>query len=74
MADRLQTLLEYLKRRRLGAAGGILGAECILTAKMVIIDDRDDAVEFHQGILQRRRGEQDFERIAQGVLEILGAL
>ncbi len=63
-----QTPFEFVKEPVTGKAG-ILGAKALGVAESVIVNDADQPVEFHKGILKRRCRQQNLGRIRQGIFE-----
>ena len=49
----------------------VLGAEAAFVAEDFFVDQRGQAVKLHQGVLQRRGGEQQFFSASQRTLEAL---
>jgi len=70
MAEGSETKLQRLEGAFLAEVGELL-AEAFQIAEGVIVDERDEPVEFEQGILERRRGQQHLgtplQRLFQGV-------
>ncbi len=50
-------------------AGSVLDLKSLLTAKELVADERDEAIQFHQGVLERGGGEQHLAALTQGVVE-----
>lgn len=71
MADWLEAGAQSIEGDARLSIRKVLSAEGIFAAEMALVYHRDDAIQFHQRVLERRSGQQDLEPVLQGFLEVL---
>ncbi len=71
VADGLEAGFEHLESLLLFQVGELL-AEALEVAEGMLVDEAHQAEQLQQGVLQRRRGEQQFVPAGQGLLERIG--
>ena len=70
LADRFQPLAEEHEAALGARPVDILAAERVFVAEVMLVEHGDEAVEFHEGVLQRRCRQQNLEEWSRGVKEM----